>query len=55
MKCQECGEDVDEVEVVTVAGKKRRLCEDCAESARDTENVADEAQSTMRKMMEYKQ
>ncbi len=54
MKCQQCGEDVDDLESVTVLGKRRRLCEDCAERARESEAISDEAQGTVRKMMEYK-
>jgi len=54
MKCQACGEEADELELVIVGGKRRRLCEDCAEEAREQDTIAEEAEGSVRKMMEYK-
>ncbi len=33
MTCAECGEEADEMVTVNVGGKRKRLCEDCAEDA----------------------
>ena len=37
--CSACKEDVDELKVVKVGGKKQKLCEDCADRARESEAV----------------
>ena len=52
--CKECGEDADELVSVRVAGKIKKLCEDCADAARDEAVVAEESEAAVRKMMEYK-
>jgi len=54
MVCQDCDDEVDEVTRVKVGRKTLRLCEDCADRWREEAEVADEAQSAMRNMMEYK-
>ena len=52
--CKECGEDADELVSVRVAGKVKKICEDCADAARDADAVAEESEAVVRKMMEYK-
>ncbi len=54
MKCQDCGEEVDELEKVKVGGKTMRLCEECADERRGEAEVDDEAKGAMQNMMEYK-
>jgi protein-arginine kinase activator protein McsA len=54
MKCQECGEDADELESVKVGSKRRKLCEECADEAREQGEIAAEAEGAMQGMMEYK-
>jgi ribosome-binding protein aMBF1 (putative translation factor) len=54
MKCPLCGEEVDELVSVTASGKKKRVCEDCATQLNDQAEIADEATSAMKGMMEYK-
>ena len=52
--CKECKDDVDKVVTVKVAGKAVKLCEDCADRARESDEVAGESESVMRGMMGYK-
>jgi len=52
--CKECGDDADELVSVKVAGKVKKLCEDCADAARDAAVVAEESEAVVRNMMEYK-
>jgi ribosome-binding protein aMBF1 (putative translation factor) len=54
MKCQLCGEEVDELVSVTTASKRKRVCEDCASQLNDQAEIADEATTAMKGMMEYK-
>ena len=54
MTCQECGEDVDELISMKVGSKRRKLCEECAELAEEEMAIAEEAESAMQGMMEYK-
>lgn len=54
MRCKECGEDVDELVSVKVAGRGRKVCEDCRQRLNDDHEVASAAESTMQSMMEYK-
>ena len=53
MECPICKEEVEELVTVT-AGKKRRVCEDCAQQFREQAEIADEATTAMKGMMEYK-
>jgi ribosome-binding protein aMBF1 (putative translation factor) len=52
--CKGCGDEVDELVSVKVDGKAKKLCEDCADSAREHAAVAEESEAVVRKMMEYK-
>lgn len=54
MECQDCGEEADEIVKVKVGRKVLKLCEECAEVRQEQENIADEAESAMQGMMEYK-
>ena len=53
-KCKECGDDVDEVYRVKVDGRVRRLCEDCADRVRQEMEIAEESESVVQDMMEFK-
>lgn len=53
-KCQECKEDVDELEVKKIGGKRRKLCEDCLELAEEQAEIAAMGEAAMQDMMEYK-
>lgn len=52
--CKSCGEEVEELVTVTVAGKKKRLCEDCAEDVERSEQIAEESEAVVRNMMGFK-
>jgi hypothetical protein len=54
MKCQECGDEIEEVVRVKVGKKTMKLCEACAETHEQDEEVAAQAENSMRSMMEYK-
>jgi protein-arginine kinase activator protein McsA len=53
-QCKSCGEDADELVTVTVGGKKRRLCEACADELKEQEAIAVESESVVQKMMDFK-
>jgi hypothetical protein len=53
-QCKSCGEDADELVTVTVGGKKRRLCEGCADELKEQEAIAVESESVVQKMMDFK-
>ncbi len=52
--CKECDEDVDALVSVSVGGKKKKVCEDCADRLREQEAVAEESEGVVQRMMEYK-
>jgi ribosome-binding protein aMBF1 (putative translation factor) len=53
-ECKSCGDDVDELVKVKVDGKIARLCEDCADRAREEAEVAEESEAVVQKMMDFK-
>ncbi len=52
--CKACGEEVDELVTVNVDGRKKKLCEECAESAEREQSVAQESESVVQNMMGFK-
>jgi ribosome-binding protein aMBF1 (putative translation factor) len=52
--CKACGEDVDELVIVQVDGKKKKLCEDCADEAREANDIAEESEAAVQQMMGFK-
>ncbi len=52
--CKECGDEVDALVTVKVAGKSKKLCEDCADRAREQEAVAEESEAVVQTMMGFK-
>ncbi len=53
-KCSMCKEDVDELTVVSVKGKSKKVCEDCAEILEEKAAVAEASESAVQNMMEFK-
>jgi ribosome-binding protein aMBF1 (putative translation factor) len=53
-QCKSCGEDAEELISVTVDGKKRRLCESCADEFNEQEAVKVESEAVVQKMMDFK-
>lgn len=52
--CKECDNEVDALVTVSVSGKKRKVCEDCADRLREEQAVAEESEGVVQRMMEYK-
>ena len=52
--CKECGDEVDSLVSVKVGGKSRKLCEDCADRAREQAEVAEASESVVQGMMGFK-
>jgi hypothetical protein len=53
--CKECdSDDVPRLVTVKIAGKSRKLCEDCADRVREDAEVAEAGESVMQGMMGYK-
>jgi hypothetical protein len=52
--CKGCGEEVDELVSANVDGKRKKLCEDCAEQAEAQETIAKESESVVQGMMGFK-
>ncbi len=52
--CRECEDEVDELFSIKVEGRRRKLCEDCADRAREEAEIAEESEAVMQDMMGYK-
>jgi ribosome-binding protein aMBF1 (putative translation factor) len=52
--CKECGDEVDALVPVKVAGKTKKLCEDCADRAREQAEVAEQSEAVVQNMMGFK-
>ena len=52
--CKGCGDEVDSLVSVKVAGKSKKLCEDCADRAREQDAVAEESEAVVQQMMGFK-
>lgn len=51
--CKGCGEDADELVTVAVDGKKKKLCEQCAEEAAEKEQIAEQSEAVVQNMMGF--
>jgi ribosome-binding protein aMBF1 (putative translation factor) len=51
--CKSCGNEADELLSVKVGGKNRKLCEDCADRAREEGEVAEQSESVVQQMMGF--
>jgi len=52
--CKVCGEEVEELVSVSAGGKRKKMCEDCADEARDQDEIAEASESVVQQMMGYK-
>jgi ribosome-binding protein aMBF1 (putative translation factor) len=52
--CKGCGNEADELLSVKVAGRAKKLCEDCADRAREESEVAEQSESVVQNMMGFK-
>jgi ribosome-binding protein aMBF1 (putative translation factor) len=52
--CKGCGEESTELVAVKVSGKAKKLCESCADLAREQDQIAEESESAVQNMMGFK-
>lgn len=52
--CKGCGEEVDELVSVNIVGKRKKLCEECAEDAEHEAEMAEESEAAVQQMMGFK-
>jgi hypothetical protein len=52
--CKGCGEEVDALVSVKVGGKAKKLCEDCADRAREEDEIAEASETVVQGMMGFK-
>jgi hypothetical protein len=52
--CKECDNEVDKLVTVKVAGKGKKMCEDCADRAREDAEIAEASESAVQNMMGFK-
>jgi hypothetical protein len=52
--CKGCGEEVEDLVSVNVDGRRKRLCEECAEEAEQNEQIAEESEAAVQQMMGFK-
>jgi ribosome-binding protein aMBF1 (putative translation factor) len=52
--CKQCGEEVDALVSVKVAGKTKKVCEECADRAREEAEIAEQSESVVQGMMGFK-
>ena len=52
--CKSCGNEAEQLVSVKVAGKTKKLCEDCADRAREEAEVAEASESVVQDMMGFK-
>lgn len=51
--CKSCGDEVDELFTVSLQGKRRKLCEDCVDQAREQEEIAEQSEAVVQQMMGF--
>ncbi len=52
--CKACGDEADELVSIKVDGKRKKVCEDCAELAAEEAEIAEESESVVQEMMGFK-
>jgi hypothetical protein len=52
--CRECQDEVEKLVTVKVAGKSKKMCEDCADRARENEEIAEQSEAVVQNMMGFK-
>jgi hypothetical protein len=52
--CKQCGDEVEQLVSVKVAGKAKKLCEDCADRAREEGEIAEQSEAVVQQMMGFK-
>jgi hypothetical protein len=52
--CKVCQDEVDALVTVKVAGKAKKMCEDCGDREREKEEIAEASESVVQGMMGFK-
>jgi hypothetical protein len=52
--CKECGTEAEALKTVKVSGKKKKMCEDCADRIAEQGAIAEESEAVVQNMMEFK-
>ena len=52
--CKQCGDDADQLVTVKVDGKSKKMCEDCADRAREQGEIAEQSEAVVQSMMGFK-
>ncbi len=52
--CKVCDDEVDSLVSVKVDGKAKKMCEDCADRAREQAEVAEASEAVVQNMMGFK-
>ena len=52
--CKGCDDEVETLVVVKVDGKAKKLCEDCADRARENAEIAEQSEAVVQQMMGFK-
>jgi hypothetical protein len=52
--CKHCGDEVDALVSVKVDGKTKKMCEGCADRAREEAEVAEASEAVVQNMMGFK-
>ena len=53
-KCKLCQDEVDELVTVKIGGRRKKVCEDCAERLQEEAEIAEESESVIQDMMGYR-
>jgi ribosome-binding protein aMBF1 (putative translation factor) len=53
-QCKSCGDEADELLSVKINGKKQRVCESCADLAKEQDDIAEASESAVQNMMGFK-
>ena len=53
-ECKVCSNEVDRLVSVKVAGKTKKMCEDCADRARESAEIAEQSEAVVQNMMGFK-
>jgi ribosome-binding protein aMBF1 (putative translation factor) len=52
--CKKCGDEVEQLVAAKIAGKKLKVCEQCADIAREEGEVAEQSEAVVQQMMGFK-
>jgi ribosome-binding protein aMBF1 (putative translation factor) len=53
-QCKSCGEEADELVQVEINGRKKRLCESCAEQANEQQSILEASEAAVQNMMGFR-